>query len=710
MRGIRNVLLLWCAASVLVSPFRGASAELSPGRWIHIHRQAPQANIERIFSDSGGRIVVGTGGGFHVFDGVRWHMYEYDAEVLVNHTPFCMDPEGRLYFIDGGDLVVWDEGIVSRYGSVEIGNPVEGVFAGDGTLYICSFNSTKGGLFRFDGAHLVRVTGGRVRSAALDASGNLWVTGLEPDSEAMYLKTLRDGDWVDLTGDVEFLYPVTTNELTVQAAPDGAIWVGNLGKYGIFRDGAWSFRDGGGAPVFLRFDETGGIWGYGYGKLYRLKGNGDWEEMFLIESAPINSSDFLTVLPDGSIWTFSGHDVYRFNGRWFEVVESRFDLASDTVTCIAYDEDGSLVCGHGLREMAPDDRKNEGISVRRDGEWINGRKFDDVEFQNVFQLKRMPDGEVMAYTDGGFKMMAGGSWEKLDSLFVGNQTDMVWDGDVMWITTTRGLIEYLDGPEFDFYFPLGGDLVYPLNNLSITEDRVLYMQRNIGDIVTFDGSEWMTVVYDDGFTRDFAVAADGTIWSARTSHLSWWDSYARDWVDVIELDDGRVIEIDPEGRIWASGYGNTGYYEDGKWHEIPELSDYACDVIAFSPDGRIAVNVFDRDRARFYGLYEFVPSTVVEKGKGAPEEYIVTASHPNPFNASTTITFRLEAAEFVRIDVYSSNGQHVARLADRVFPPGRNGVIWDGTSGTGEVLATGVYFYRVEAGGRTGIGKMLFLK
>lgn len=71
-------------------------------------------------------------------------------------------------------------------------------------------------------------------------------------------------------------------------------------------------------------------------------------------------------------------------------------------------------------------------------------------------------------------------------------------------------------------------------------------------------------------------------------------------------------------------------------------------------------------------------------------------SQPNPFTRATTIRFRLPAAGPVRLDVFDLAGRRVARLLDEARPAGEQAVAWEPGA-----LATGVYYVRLEAAGRT---------
>jgi hypothetical protein len=86
------------------------------------------------------------------------------------------------------------------------------------------------------------------------------------------------------------------------------------------------------------------------------------------------------------------------------------------------------------------------------------------------------------------------------------------------------------------------------------------------------------------------------------------------------------------------------------------------------------------------------------------------ANHPNPFNPSTTISYRLGEAGRVRLTIYDAAGRHVRTLADRAEAAGEHAVVFDGRDDAGRALASGVYFYRLDAGDVTRTRKMVLLK
>ena len=71
---------------------------------------------------------------------------------------------------------------------------------------------------------------------------------------------------------------------------------------------------------------------------------------------------------------------------------------------------------------------------------------------------------------------------------------------------------------------------------------------------------------------------------------------------------------------------------------------------------------------------------------------------PNPFNASTVISFQIPAnmAGPTRLVIYNLTGQIVRVLTDGYLAAGAHVLAWDGRDGSGQEMASGVYIYRLE--------------
>ena len=99
-------------------------------------------------------------------------------------------------------------------------------------------------------------------------------------------------------------------------------------------------------------------------------------------------------------------------------------------------------------------------------------------------------------------------------------------------------------------------------------------------------------------------------------------------------------------------------------------------------------------------------TTAIESGTGElPESFVLEQNYPNPFNPETTIRYGLPEAGEVRLAVYNVAGHEVATLVDRVQPAGLHAVRFEAGH-----LPSGVYLYRLQAGGEIRVRTMLLVK
>ncbi len=91
-----------------------------------------------------------------------------------------------------------------------------------------------------------------------------------------------------------------------------------------------------------------------------------------------------------------------------------------------------------------------------------------------------------------------------------------------------------------------------------------------------------------------------------------------------------------------------------------------------------------------------------------PNEFVLQQNYPNPFNPATTISFFLPVDTDWKLLVLNVAGQTVREYSgcDR----GWKDILWDGRGSGGDMVASGVYLYRLEADRHTQVRKMLLIK
>ncbi|MDP7122230.1 MAG: T9SS type A sorting domain-containing protein, partial [Candidatus Marinimicrobia bacterium] len=110
---------------------------------------------------------------------------------------------------------------------------------------------------------------------------------------------------------------------------------------------------------------------------------------------------------------------------------------------------------------------------------------------------------------------------------------------------------------------------------------------------------------------------------------------------------------------------------------------------------------------------ESLPVTIGEKRidiSVIPSVFALHQNYPNPFNPVTEIQFDVPVESQVTLTIYNIMGQEVTTLTNSTLKAGFHNVRWDGTNGYGELVSTGVYFYRLSSPAFTSTKKMIMVK
>ncbi len=98
-------------------------------------------------------------------------------------------------------------------------------------------------------------------------------------------------------------------------------------------------------------------------------------------------------------------------------------------------------------------------------------------------------------------------------------------------------------------------------------------------------------------------------------------------------------------------------------------------------------------------------ATGVESDSDVPRHFSLSQNYPNPFNPSTTIRYELPRRSRVMLRIFNLLGQVVATLVDEEKTAGRYEWFWDARN-----LASGLYFYRLQAGEFAETKKLVLVK
>lgn len=201
-------------------------------------------------------------------------------------------------------------------------------------------------------------------------------------------------------------------------------------------------------------------------------------------------------------------------------------------------------------------------------------------------------------------------------------------------------------------------------------------------------------------------------------------SFGRDSSAVVYFLDGitvttnlvRGVRVDRNGNLlWGGMIKDVSSVASGKGRLGGVMTGTGNSLLVWS-DKRSDDNGVYAQELNFNGDLGTVTS-VWEPGEAVPDQFSLSQNYPNPFNPTTTISFYLpavpaqpgysgfSAVSFASLTVYDLLGREVATLVDGVREAGRHTATFDAST-----LASGVYFYRLNAGTFVQTKKMILTK
>jgi hypothetical protein len=387
-------------------------------------------------------------------------------------------------------------------------------------------------------------------------------------------------------------------------------------------------------------------------RLFAILGD-DYEKVFIVDvtdPADMRLAAQIGGVPGFDVRTW-GHYLYTCDGNQSGLDSRIIDLAAP---------ERPVVLPHGFPSSHTIQISSAGILY---AEFPGLRVFDLAD----------PTAPALLYQTGGEGHDSTPRGARLYD-FHGRDGTVIWDVSNPAAPDTLGVI---DDPAIRFHH--SGDVT--------ADERYLYLSDELithpgADVTIWDISDPATpfkvgeVADADATVHNFYVVGD----------LAFVAYYSAGFKVFDISDPTRPVPAGRYDTSRRSGEGFTG----------------AIGLYAHSPDGNVYVCDVEN------GLFAFAvtPASPAPAAAG----FVLGQNAPNPFNPATTIAFELERAARVTLDVFDVAGRRVRALTDRDLPAGSHAAAWDGRDASGRAVASGVYFYRMRAGGRSETRRMVLVK
>jgi len=294
-------------------------------------------------------------------------------------------------------------------------------------------------------------------------------------------------------------------------------------------------------------------------------------------------------------------------------------------------------------------------------------------------------------------------WHWMEAEISGSYPGYAYDGGLMEISTDGGA-------EWTQIAPEGG---YPYLSRGDTSPVAAETPLWSGDI------DWTQVFFDLSDYQNQDVTLRFVFISDQGDQFTGW------YIDDVRVTFERpltapvFIDAQLEGNnavlTWDSPACAVDYYvlkRNGEVIADPLYSGTYSDDLNGMPLGTYAYTVA-ASRNGVLSAYsdpadiEFVS---VHGGEAHAATTALRGNYPNPFNPETTIRWSVATPQQVSLKVYNVRGRLVRTLESGQVAAGAHQTVWRGDDDNGRQVSTGLYFVRMQAGGKSYTNKMLLLK
>ncbi|MDP1675415.1 MAG: T9SS type A sorting domain-containing protein [Bacteroidota bacterium] len=328
-----------------------------------------------------------------------------------------------------------------------------------------------------------------------------------------------------------------------------------------------------------------------------------------------------------------------------------------------------------------------------------------LEGKRLWAVEGSGDSTVFAVTDSGLFRSTdiGSTWTYNRNARTEYSTLTSNKNGIVFLTTETGVARTTDGG--GKWTDLPG--VTPRYVYCNNDERLFAFGYAGIQYSTDNGETWTYQNFPQSLNGSLCLAAHGNDLLFGTNEgLLRSSNMGLSWIDTV-YNNGAVLTavITKEGRYFtATQFNGVSEYDKAtsKWKEIGQIlpSQWVHSITLNSQGNLLAAT-------EGMGVFRTVSlvSSVENARTVRPTAFAVSQNYPNPFNPSTTISFILPTSSYVSLKIFDVLGKEVGSLVSENLSAGTYSRLWNAAK-----MASGVYFYRLQAGAFAETKKLMLVR
>ena len=435
-----------------------------------------------------------------------------------------------------------------------------------------------------------------------------------------------------------------------------------------------------------------------------------------------NIVNSITEDDNGNIWFATSVGWSKFNGDKFESINYSAGLHSNYINNLYIDSSNAIWVG-----------TDAGIDIFNGTKWKFYTDYDGLISNNLNDITEAPDNTFWVSQKTMISCFDGNTWTAFDNLdfLKSNSVEKICvdSKNNVWACLKYNYLSQFNGDTWKQYDYPVGQMNY-FHGMICDNNDILWIiirdNKNKYYLFNFsENHEWIDKTPEEAY-EIFAVAKDQNngIWlnailkdSFKCALLYYdgteWQIAAYLPEDIIPITPTAMITdvmaVDYSGKVWL-GTKKSGVLVYGG-------NSWAIDTVApgILTSNGISDIVVDKNNTVWVGTYyngivSIPQNTNSVEQESAPSEFSLLSNFPNPFNASTTVSFQLDEPGDVTLVIYNISGQKVRELVTESLPAGTHTFLWDGKDDMGYDVSSGMYLSYLKCGDKISTGKMVMIR